>query len=252
MFNTKKPTIFRQPKTFTLAKEKQPAKVPPIFFLAALTLVVFFILSYIVFISPLFMIKKVEIIGDGPEGALATIDKVKGENIFLSKTDKIEAELINKYPEILSLRIYRGIPNKLRAKFRLRSAAIAWQTQDQFYLVDNEAIVFKKVENISGLPLVVDTKNLPVKVPSEIATANFIKVVRQVPQSLAKYNLKINKFEVKETAFELTAVTDSFSLIFDTIRPLSDQIDAFEKVYKDHPEIKEYIDLRAEGKVYYK
>ena len=78
--------------------------------------------------------------------------------------------------------------------------------------------------------------------------------VNSANSELKKSNFKIQHFEVAETTFQLTAVNeDQIKIMLNVLEPLSEQMNALNKVYiANKNDIKEYVDLRVEGRVYYK
>lgn len=245
--------ILRVPKVFQPPREEEPFSLPRIFKILSLIVILFLGLVYLFFFSPLFQIKNIEIVGSPSDEVRQKLDALKGTNIFSFHSKKLEQEIIAKNQNYLAVKVYRGLPDTVRVKFQDREARIIWQTQGQRYLVDKDAILFQKTEGISDFPIVIDARNLDVEIPSQIATANFVDFVKSAAAEINQSNIVIQEFQINETTFQLEAVTEGFKIIFNTLRPLSEQIDAFRTVYeKSQDQIKEYIDLRIEGWVYYK
>lgn len=255
MFDNNRPkNILRVPKVFQPPRDEEKLILPRIFKILSIIVILFLGLIYLFFFSPVFQIKNIEIVGSPNDGVRNQLDALKDTNIFSFHAQPLEQEIIAKNQNYLAVKVYRGLPDTIRVKFQDREARIIWTSQGQRYLVDKEAILFQKTEGISDLPIVVDKRNLDVEIPTQIATANFIDFVKSANTEIGQSNLVIQEFEVNETTFQLEVVTDKgFKIIFNTLRPLSEQIDAFRTVYeKSQGQIKEYIDLRVEGWVYYK
>lgn len=251
----KKNIIMRQPKIYSPPKEQKTIKIPK--FVKILFFLIFLIgILFSVFIfSPLFKIKNIEIIGSLPENAQNYLAQFKGENIFLIKSDEIANVLKIQYPEFQSINVYKGIPNILRVRFEEREVKFIWITQNQNYFIDSDGLAFKVAnpDAIGDLPKVVDNKNLKITIPGQVATNNFANFILNSELKIKDTGLKIKNFEVGDTIFQVDIVTNTgFKIVFDTTRSLSDQMDAFNQVYRDHKnEIKQYVDVRVEGKVYY-
>lgn len=243
----------RQPKVYSPPKEQKSFVFPKWLKIVILIIIGLAALGYFLFYSPFFKIKNIEIIGNPPEEARYTIDSVMGQNIFFLKVGNLENDLIKQNRQFSQIKVYRGIPDTVRVKFEEREAKIIWTTQGKQFLVDKSGIIFKENDGVTGLPIVIDNKNLTVAISSSIASSNFIDFVRSANLELTNQNLKPTQFEVNETTFQINAITSTIKIMFNILRPLSDQIDALSKVYPQHqPDIKEYIDLRVEGFVYYK
>ncbi len=255
MFGKKKKDLLRQPKIYSAPKEQLSTILPKIFKIVVIFFIVIFGLLYLFLFSPVFRIKNLELIGNFTNENQKFLDNFKGENIFLLKSKNIKEDLKKQNPQFLDIEVSRGIPSTLRIQFIERTPAIIWQTQNKFYLVDSDGFIFKEVGgDTNDLPKVLDNKNLEVKILDQIVTANFINFLIDVNLKIQNLGLKINQFQVNDTIFQVEGITDKgIKIIFDTTRQVSDQLDAFEKVYNEHKsEIKEYLDVRVEGWVYYK
>lgn len=255
MFNRKKSTnTLYQPKVFQAPREQLPKIWSKFLFFLILIILILSGIFYVIFFSSWFKIKNIEIIGNPSTQIRTQLDQFKGKNIFSFKSASLEKELLNSNRNFLTVKIYRGIPDTIRVVFENRIPKLIWQTANQKYFVDENAIIFEEADNSADLPLVIDKSNLAIEIPKQIATTNFVDFVKSVDSELVNLKIKIKNYEVSETTFQVTAVaSDDLNIIFNTLRPVSEQIDAFKKVYEtSKADIREYIDLRVEGKVYYK
>lgn len=254
MFQKQKQNILRPPKVYNPPPEKLPLKVPKFVKIIAWAIVIILGLIYLIFFSPLFQVKNIEYIGSPNDDIKNIVEKYRGQNIFLVKTDLIEQELLIKNDQFNAVKIYLGLPDTLRVKFQERQSKILWETAGKFYFIDNDGFIFAEANESADLPKVVDSKNLAVKVPSAIVSRNFVDFILNAKIKLAELGITVNQFRINETTFQVEAETDhNFKIIFDTIRPLSEEIDAFKQAYDAHKdEIKEYVDVRVAGWVYYK
>lgn len=253
-FNKKHKAILRQPKIYTAPRDLEKKPLPKFIKILILFIIVVIALSYLFLFSPFFRIRNINLMGSPSSASIVYLDQFKGKNIFEINAHELENKLYQQNTEFLNVDVSLGIPNTLRVKFTERQPVLVWQTNNKNYLVDENAIVYKETEgSFEGLILVTDNKNIPVTLPSQIATSNFIDFLKNTKDKISKLGLTINKFEINETTFQVTAVTDkNIKIIFDTTRSITDQIDAAKITFdakKD--EIKEYMDVRVEGKVYY-
>jgi len=259
MFGKKEKNILKQPKIYSPPKEQKPFVFPRYLKIIIVVLISLAILIYLIFFSTIFKINNFQIIGNVSDDSNKKIENARGENIFFYNSKILEEDLKKDNPQFLNIKVSKGIPNLLRVKIEERSPQIIWKTDNKIFLVDEEGVAFKEIptEESYTLPKVTDNKNINMIIPSQIATSNFIIFIKDLFNKVngdPSYSIKIESFQINETIFQVDAITDKgIKMIFDTTRPLSDQLDAFSKVYKDHKdEIKEYIDLRVEGWVYYK
>jgi len=246
--------ILRQPKIYSPPKEQEKFVLPKFLKIIIWVVIILAVLFYLAFFSPVFKIRNLEIVGTPKDETKAYLETFKGSNIFLLKTGPIQQQLVNANPQFLNINIFKGIPNILRVVFEERSPKIIWKSGDNQYLVDDQGIAYKVSDSAEILPQVTDTKTVVVNLPMQVATSNFIDFVTGAQDQVKISDLKIDHFEIADTIFQVSAVTNkNIKIIFDTTHSLSDQNDAFQKVYSEHKnDIKEYLDVRVEGVVYYK
>lgn len=255
MYQNHQPKIIqRVPKVFQAPHEEDKPVWPRFVKIAIIFMLLAGSIIYLLLFSKVFQVKNIEIVGSPSDAVKEKLESLKGKNIFSFNASQLEEEIISHNQNYFSVKVYRGLPDTVRVKFQDREPRIIWQTQSNKYFVDKEAVLFQETKDSNGLPIVEDTNDLAIEIPTQIATAGFVEFIRLANSSLAEMNIMVLSFEIKETTFQVNAVTDkNFEIIFDTLRPLSEQIDAFRAVYeKNGSEIKEYIDLRVKGWVYYK
>jgi len=242
----------RQPKIYNAKEEK--AKINwRVILLSILIFILLCGLIYLIYFSPFFKIKSIEILGTAPAQVEEKLSSFKNKNIFLVETKSAEDMLIKDHSEYLSVQIYKGIPDALRVKFKEREPQIIWSNENKMYYLDQDGVAFEEAKNLDFYPVIKDNQNLEVTIPSKIATNKFIGFVKQVDDKFKEGKFENVTFEINDTIFQITATVDKIKVIFDTLRPLSDQYDAFRTVYDKHKsEISEYVDVRVEGWVYYK
>lgn len=250
----KKPKFWQNPKIIEPTPKIKPSTIRKIQFFAFAIFVVVLAAGWLLFFSPYFNVKEIAVEGEVSDETKATIEQLKGRNIFLIGGRKAEKQLQEKQPWIKSIKIVRGIPDTVRIRIIERDAAFSWKTVDKLYLIDNQGVVFKQVGE-SKLPTIVDNRNLPVKRGDQVVSVDFIAFIESARQFIPlQLGLKVVEMQVDETTFHVAVVGDlGFKIIFDTLRPLQQQLDDFKTFYQQKKdELKEYADLRVEGIVYYK
>lgn len=212
-------------------------------------------LIYFLFLSPFFKIKKVIINQTSTEEISQLFHKLEGTNIFRIRTKNIQNDLTQKYPQVKGIKISRGLPDTLKVEFSERPAILIWETQDQKYLVDSHGEIYTLSQELNDLPVIKDNNNIKVDIGQKILSESFINFVLEINMSFtAETGFKINRFEVNETTFQLDGITDQgWKIIFDTARKSDEQLSDLNKFLKDNKDsISQYVDLRIEGRVYYK
>ena len=246
---------FLIPKTFNLPKEKDKKKFPKILKILIFLLLIILIFGYFFFYSSIFKIKNINVDNSIPSEANIVLEKFKDQNIFLVNSTKVYQELIKQFPDLEKIKLQRGLPDTIKISGEIYQAQIIWQTEGHSFLVNNDGIAFREVEGITDLPIVLDSKNLSVTLPSQVVSTNFIKfIVEFYSKFPEKTGFRIINFIINETIFQTDALTDQGWFIkLDTTRSADEQLEALKKFLAENKdEIHEYADLRVEGRVYYK
>ena len=258
MFKKEPRNIFRQPKVFNpkdLTNKPKANNKPIIFKVLKLAFILLVILSliYLFFYSPLFTIKNIIVDKDLPTSINEHLASIKGKNIFLVKSSKTKGDLLKKFPELIDINVIRGLPDTIKISYSERTPKIIWQSAGRYFIVDENGITFREIQGAADLPLVKDNNDLAINIGKQVVSANFISFVTELRPKL-KEQVEINRFEVNETTFQLDAIMVSgLTLKFDTTRSVDSQLSDLKKFLADRSnEAQEYIDLRVEGKVYYK
>lgn len=244
----------RQPKIFQAPQEIMKENWTKIIIYFCLFVLFMAAIFYSIFFSAWFRIKNIEIVGSPSKEIKNDLDAMVGKNLFSFDAGKIEQRFINQDRNYSRVKIYRGIPSTVRVIFEDREPKVIWQSGSGKYFVDQAAIAFKEVDSQVKLPIIIDTTNLFVVVPAQVASGNFVDFVKTIDVELSKNKFNIINYEVGQTTFQVTAVADgNLRIMFNALRPVSDQMDALTKVYaQNKQDVKEYLDLRVEGKVYFK
>lgn len=216
--------------------------------------------------APWLKVKNIRIEGEATQETRAEIEKLRGQNILWLSVTRPEEAITQQQPSIKEIQILRGIPDTLRVKLIERQPAVIWQVDDRWYTLDPSGFAFReqRIErrpdgslNYPGtdLPVVVDTKQLPVKIGQTVVRSEFVSFLQELRHRFpSEFNLQMVRGEVGETSFNVTAVTDAgWNVLFDTTRKLDPQLRTLKRVLESkRPEVKQYVDVRVRGWVYYK
>lgn len=228
-------------------------RVSPLIIKTAIAFGLIVIVVWVLFASPIFKIKHIQVKGQARPETLSAIKTLNGKNIFLIGSHKSEAAMIRLQPGIKNIKILRGLPDSLIIELVERDPALVWVTQSKSYLIDKDGYVFKESE--SNLPKIIDGKNLPVALGDRISSTSFITFIRRLYLDLPTYtSLEISDITVPETTFQIEANTkNNIKLKIDTSRNLNDQL-ADIKYIIDHnrDDVHNLIDVRLSGVAYIK
>lgn len=217
------------------------------------------VLVWFLLTAPIFRVHQLEIQGEVKPETQAEIEKLKGRNIFLLGGARAEEKLREQQPSIKRIKIIRGLPNIVRIQVLERDPVLVWKSQDKYYLLDKEGYAYKEVTAdhpmVQSIKQVIDESGLAVNRDQPVVSPDFIEFVRrlivELPQAV---DLKAKDFTVKQSTFQIEAHTENGPrLLFETSRSLAAQLEALKLVWTERKDqIKEYVDLRVEGYVYYK
>lgn len=218
-------------------------------------------LGWLLFASPAFAIRRIDVVGSVTPDVLAEIQQLQGRNLLAYSTDSMAERLLGAQSSIKQLAVYKGLPDTLRIEVGLRSPVLRWKTGEDEYLLDAEGIPFQRGAGYTqttadeSAPLVIDLAKQPVSAGKRFMSPDFIALVGTLDHEFPiRFPLKVDHYELGESTFSLTLVTDAgWKAYFDSTRAIEPQLTALGDVFgKFHDGIKEYIDLRVEGRAYYK
>jgi len=250
----KKPSIFRASKI----RQKKEINFPKIPIKIILFLIGVVVIFYYLFFSGAFKIKDVIVEGN----KMVSSDRIeseipKGSSILLFKLSRTKKEILKNNPEIKTLEIYRGLPNAIKVVILEHECKLIWQSGDTSYLISNQGNVAKKIEagGTYDYPRVVDKKNIPVEVGSNLVSPSFVAFITNIySQFFDATNIKPKDFEINQTTFDVNLNTEAgFYVKFNSLRSSAKQLDNLKQVLvAKRDQIHEYIDLRIDGWAYYK
>lgn len=246
------------PKIYTKTSKEVSVSFNPMYIWVFLAVLIVGFIVWWLFFSDFFKIKEIDIDGDINESIKTEIDKFYGQNILLFTVGAKDRELAEKQTSVEKLNIIKGIPDMLKVEILVRSPEIRWKSQDKVYYIDNEGIIFNLEEGtqeFDKLPLVKDTRDLDVSLGSKIVTTDFVEFILNI-NNLLRENIDkdVEEIRINDTTLHLEVqFKDSYKVYFDTLGSLNKQIDLLKKTIEKHDgDIKEYVDLRVDGKAYYK
>jgi cell division protein FtsQ len=220
-------------------------------------------LFYLLFLSPVFRINSIEIVGTQylNKGNIAQIaGNYKASSILEKNTVTFSSGGLEKKVDAMSgvmdATVTKKYPNTILVQIKERKPDFVWQTLNSKYLVDETGYIYAGYSSqFASLPIVVDTENLPTAVGKQPASSEFGDFVSQINSEFeSKTNEKITRMEVAGTTSELKVYTSSWYAYFDTTRSASDELSdlnrVLNKVAGEGKGLK-YVDLRVDGKIFY-
>lgn len=268
--NTKK---YRHKKSYKTVKKRSLFDIFKIFkyrvcWISCLVLICLISLSYLFFLSSVFRIKSIEIVGIDEEMKNITNEEIN-KNIFLADLQDISRKVLSTYPQIVEVKIKRKLPDELLIEIKKREQVVAFcQRGSDFFLriseggnsqecfsVDDQGIVFKEISDLSDDVLIIKNEGI-----------NYLGLGQRVVDKnlldqMLKINSKINDVKVREILLlserKLKVNTfEGWKIYFNPKKDLDWQIEELNILLKEKISLRErsnleYVDLRFK-KVYIK
>lgn len=180
-------------------------------------------------------------------------------NIFFVNTEKFEKELTSNYPIFKHINVHRKLLHGLVFDFLERKPVGIWCFEEKCSYFDEEKVLWGQPAKSSGFIFLTVEDNRQTDKKQTMPTgrqvdADFFGPIIEVAKNL-KGEIK-NIMIPKESFNEFWVYTTDYYIIFTTDFDIQNQLDILKIFMKEktkdpdfHPQ---YIDLRIEGRVYYK
>lgn len=245
-------------KRTEISEEKKPSRILNI-------LVIFLFLGAVSFIifSGYFDIKKINVKTSGEVKADVLENEIRNKlngnilakNILLFNSSLVEQELKDKF-FLKDIQIKKKFFDGLEVQVFEYPTVMIWETGGNKYLVNERGKITELTTgDRSELPLVLDKKNLDVKIGKSIVSPDFIKYIKYLNNNFESLlGKKIERVEVKENIAEIFVYSGlNFYLILDTTRDPEKEVKNIITAVKSLEGKKlTYLDMRIENKAYYK
>ncbi|KPJ56189.1 hypothetical protein AMJ49_05460 [Parcubacteria bacterium DG_74_2] len=242
-------------------KRKRPILKNRFFVQAVLALLFLIGFFYLICFSSIFQIKKIIITGEekvSTQDVGDFIDKEVG-SIFLVKPNKIEKIILNSFPEIAEVEIKRGFPDALYIVIIERTGVATWCQEEQCFLIDEQGIIFKKVD-VGSLPFL-EIKGLgrveDVKLGEQVIGKDLLSQILDIESRIKKESkIDLNEALIVSNKRLNIKTFNQWEIYFNLEKNVDWQITELnlvleQEISKAHRENLEYIDLRF-SRVYYK
>lgn len=215
-------------------------------------------LCYLVFLSPVFKIKKIEILGSfkfltAQEISLKT-DKFLSRSILFLNTKEIKDELLKDFLILNNVEIKRRFPSSVEILAVERKTTANFCNIEKCFFVDKEGIAFKETTADPLYIILTPTKTEEIKYPQVISKELLDAILLSKDEMKKRIGL-----EVKECIFaqlKLEIKTDQgWTAIIDPKKDIGNQISSLNLVFKnkigeENAQNIDYIDVRLD-KIFY-
>lgn len=188
------------------------------------------------------------------------------DNLILASKRKLEESIREEFRKIESVEIAKKFPGTLIIRIEERSSVILWCSGGPCYIVDGKGYVYTGInlEEEDKIPpdliKLVDRSAHPVNLREKVLDESFVSYLSDLREEIKKSDLEIeDEWSTPSPVSEDVEITakDGWKLIFSSAVKASKAIrtlQAFlsEELKSGDKDRLEYVDLRAEDKVFYK
>lgn len=192
---------------------------------------------------------------------------LKNDNINFINVKDIGQKLQNEFFRIDSITVKKNYPNKLVLDVKEREAVEILCNGDEVasdyfncFLIDRNGIAFEKAADSKGFLIlrILDKRGAKIEIGQKVLNTNLIEFTEKINinfRNFIKYNIKLLVLEYPAQR-EIVALVDNWRIIFDVSGDPDKQLlvlkEVVEKDIKENISNLDYIDLRVEGRAYYK
>jgi len=159
---------------------------------------------------------------------------------------------------VRGVKIIRQFPNTIFIEVEEKSPTFVWQILDHKYLIDENGYAWANYEEkYASLPVVTDTKNVPVQIGTKLVPAGFVTFISDLTGNFeGTTGVKIAKLEVLDIVSDLKVTSGAgWYVYFDTTRTAKNQLTSLVRILEETRKNKrslEYVDLRIDNRISYK
>lgn len=182
-----------------------------------------------------------------------------GRNWLILNTKDLRSTLQKSFNGQESISVDKVFPSRLIIKTDEQKPGLIWKTGARRYVISVNGRVMSEIphDQSSDLVVVVDTSNIPVEIGDNVTGRQFVTFTTEIYKALRENNLGPSELYIRETTGELNAkTTQGYDIKFDTTVDSAVQIRALNAVLEllksSNKKPTEYIDLRINGKAFYR
>ena len=227
--------------------------------------ILFFILAgvifYFLFFSSFFQIKQIIVTGEekvSKEDIKAVIESnlekkflfFLTKSIFLVDLGQMRRDILNNFPQIAEVEIYRGFPDTLDILLVERFGLATWcQQEDHCFSLDIKGIIFEETETKENLPKIIDGENKTYILGEKVIEKDYLdKILRIQKFFQEELKLGIKEFIAFSQRLNLR-MAEGFEIYFDPREDINWQLTKLNLVLKEKIPFErrkdlEYIELR--------
>ena len=195
-------------KPYRIKKKKSVLK-NRFFWLGVLFLCLLVFLSYFLFFSDTYQVKKIIITGEqkvSEEEFRLLIEKKlenkilfwKTKSIFLFNLEEIRKDILDNFPQTAEIQIRREIPDTISILVRERAGVANWCQEEHCFLLDIDGVIFEENSSNPELIKIMDRQKLPPFIlGTKVIEKDFLSKILEVERKLkTDFNLLLQEISL--------------------------------------------------------
>ena len=177
------------------------------------------------------------------------------ENVIFFDSDMAKESILAQFPAIKEVEIIKELPHEIIVNLTERVALGTWCLGQNCYYFDDEGVLWGKALRSSG-SLLLNVEDLRKSDNSTKVDVQLLAGIKELISALENISIKINRIEIPADSIgEFRAyTTHGYYLILNMESSVKDQVTVLRILLKEKGEgfNPQYIDLKVEGRAYYK
>lgn len=210
---------------------------------------------------PFFQIKFVDVHNSPSQAVTDLARSLIGQSIFSNKIKIITHQVLEGHSELESFSCTRGLPATVRCEAVSREARFVWKSAGKSYLLDKSGFIFSEAVS-QELPILEDRANKGVIIGEQVTSEETVAAYSEFLNQLKNYGITPAQLFITESFYQFGVVlsartgqpfpSNPITILCTTSYPISSQISILNQVLNERSaQIKERIDLRVPGNVYF-
>lgn len=270
--------------SFGFSSKRGKKRLIVIIFYAVIILTLVSGSGYFFVFSKFFKIKNISVIGNDYIVSAAIIDSfndvlnqkkfvvLKNNNINFLNIDDAKTDLMSAFPRIEEINLEKKYPSDIKIAIKEKEVSEILCKGDKYwdgkkeedtskcYFIDKNGVAFDEAAQTQGFLIlkIIDKREQDIGLNSKALNkefVDFVGVIRKKFKSVLSQNIKWFVLE-HPAQREVVAVVDNWKIIFNIEGSPEKQLfvlkEVMEKEIKDQKNNLEYVDLRIDGRAYYK
>ena len=177
-------------------------------------------------------------------------------NLLTMSKKGLSKAMLAAEPQLAEVVVRRQWSRGITLQIKEKNLALEWETGGRYYLIDTGGNVVGE-GRATQLARVVDQTNLPARVGDRVVSPAFVSFCAELRRYQGLAEFKLGRIIIQTSTSEVVVESDApYTVKFDTSRGAEQQLRDLSRVQRELKTLNakpaEYIDLRVEGKAYYR